>query len=312
VNRITCIVLGIAATIVLATDAQCQLYVDRAGNDANPCSATLPCKTVQAAVDRAPQGFFGWISIGCGTYPEPINIYYFRTFQLIGADRNCVFLRAMQPQTIAWVQDHATATFQEVTFWCDSSGVGVASRQFAIVDLDEAVYSGCDAQIAASEESKINEGGRISILRGGILHGLAGGLSYLDLPANFSIFSNVQFTYFLEASKSYINADGMTKSGADIMGRQVILINSEIDGIEANVPGQGIDCYNFSVAYGNNCTAVNQGATTGTRAQSSTPQSMRTAILNDARFKAPPYPSSLIAPNGSLPAPPTNGKWRSR
>jgi hypothetical protein len=105
------------------------------------------------ANDMGPAGDWAGIEVACGTYPEPINIYYFRTISIIGVDQNCVFLRAATPGSIAWVQDHATATFMYVTFLCDNGGLAVASRQYTITDLAYITMDGCDVQVAASEDS---------------------------------------------------------------------------------------------------------------------------------------------------------------
>jgi hypothetical protein len=131
--------------ILFLTSARAQLYVNRTGgNDANDClSPATPCFTVQGAVDKtSPAGSWSAIQVACGIYPEPINIYYFRTIELIGADQTCVFLRAETAQSIAWVQDHATAIFGSLTFLCDNGGVAVASRQYTIIDIANVTMDG--------------------------------------------------------------------------------------------------------------------------------------------------------------------------
>jgi hypothetical protein len=53
------IVLSLCAVLMLSTTAEAQglvRYVSATGSNANPCTRTLPCRTLQAGVDAAPAG----------------------------------------------------------------------------------------------------------------------------------------------------------------------------------------------------------------------------------------------------------------
>lgn len=73
----------VALLVALAAPASAQFQVSPAGDDANDClGPETTCRTIQAAVDKAPDG--AHVSIAAGTYAEVVSLTDRHRLQLVG------------------------------------------------------------------------------------------------------------------------------------------------------------------------------------------------------------------------------------
>jgi hypothetical protein len=237
-----------------------QLYVDAVtGNDSNSCGPTEPCKTISYVVGlTSPTGDSASIHVACGTYPEAINVFYYRLVSIIGAGP-CTELQAMaddkgNAQTVIWGQDHTTvilSNFAITSRWND--GACVAARQFAIVDLSDISFTGCREHIAAREQSRISELGQITINGNAVSHASASDGSSINLQATYVFNESPHIDYFVVASDySRVYARSMTIRDGNMVGMKYRLDSAKLD-TEATLPGSGHECYGGSIADGAAC-----------------------------------------------------------
>ena len=261
-NRILTTFVPCLMVLIGNAPAFAQLFVGKAGSDTNDCtSPAAPCLTIQAAVNKVPGGSLGVdISVGPGSYAESVNIFYARAMRIVG---NCNDLSAVQiltNGTAIWVQDHAIGIIQCLTITATVVGaVGIAARQFPIVDIDRVRFSGFPQghQIAISESSRLSclhgPNGEPVVVTGGshTFAAAAGGSHlYLNCPISFEGTSNQAFSYFTQCTElSVCKYSELSWTGPSITGKQLNCDNSDITlpsgtppaGFTASIPGTGVD-----------------------------------------------------------------------
>ena len=261
-NRILATIVPCLMVLIGNAPASGQLFVEKTGSDANDCtSPSAPCLTIQAAVNKVPGGSLGVdISVGPGSYAENVNIFYARAMRIVG---NCNDLSAVQMLTNGtgiWVQDHAIAIIQCLTITATVAGaVGIAARQFPIVDIQRVRFSGFPQglHIALSESSRLScvpgpNQEPVVVTGGSHTFAAAGGGShlYLNCPISFEGTSAQAFSYFTQCSElSICKYTGLSWTGPSITGRQLNCDNSDVTlpngtppaDFTASIPGTGID-----------------------------------------------------------------------
>lgn len=154
-------------------------YVSNSGNDANDGSQATqgtgtigPLATMQEAVNRMSAGshniqLVNDLPPGQEASFAPVNIAHFLNIGINGDSNDWTRCKivATGSNIGAWVQDHATAGFQYVTF----EGRAVGARQYAIADVASCIFRGGAAGpiLYAAENARINGIGELQIKGGG-------------------------------------------------------------------------------------------------------------------------------------------------
>lgn len=185
-------------------------FVSPFGSDANPCSSVAPCLTVQHAVDIAPVGYSSTINLAAGAYAAA-NITYYKMIVLTG-DCSHWDQVTLTGDTAIWVQDHAIAQVSCLSI--TGSRIGIASRQFAIVDVANVRFGAGTRAILANEMSKINVCG-IELV-GAVSYVLsAGSQSQIDASCFVHVLTPMTVADFAwVAWQSQIDGSGLTFTGA--------------------------------------------------------------------------------------------------
>lgn len=188
--------------------AAINLYVSPSGSDSNNCrSATMPCATMQHAVDLVPQGGIANIFLAPGTYYQGVNAHYYRFLNFygnngIGCDPTKTVVQVGNGTTAFWAQDHVIMGVNCVTIQSNGiSSIGVGARQFSIVDLFYTWFGNfvSGIHISANEMSKINTIEGIQALGSASSHVSATGMSTVHLGGTIYVAPGLAFNNFTQA-----------------------------------------------------------------------------------------------------------------
>ena len=202
------------------------------GSDGNSCeSKDKACKTVNHACAIFPSRHFALIHLADGLYTEThCDIQHFSNIAVVGNVKSPqnVILEAPGGNIFA-VQDHATFTLQGVTLRTSSGGkkggaTGILNRQFSISDIYHVAFGNISVGVVASEMSKINCLGDISV--SGKIERLfsATGASTANVACDVTFKRSPNITYLYYAiQESRIEANGATFIGfANIAYRYLV------------------------------------------------------------------------------------------
>lgn len=153
---------GLSLLMLCATAADAgDLYVAKTGSsDANDCSISSKCLTVNRACSLAPEGQTT-VNVAPGTYDyDKCHIKHFRFVQVIGtgSDRTTVVVRA-ETDAVFDAQNHSTLTINNLTIGTTPGGagvIGIRSRQHVTVDHNNVDFAAMVIGMAPGENSRIN------------------------------------------------------------------------------------------------------------------------------------------------------------
>src|SRR5215470_10884759 len=249
------------------------VYVGKNGSNASaciqsadsPCTSMIgpvcfavekPCLTIQGAIGKVPYEKRGSVFISPGTYSESVNVVgdlhhrveIYGPYSFEGGNYRCVdpsqVVIAAPGDTAIWAQDHATVIVGCLTL--GPANVGVAARQFVILDVAETRFDNVATSIVLSERSMATCGSRIWVTSSGS-YVASVHRSDLNYACQTIIAAGLSFTAFFNADKkSTIDTTGASYTNT-ISGQKWILNGSEI-GPDCVVPGSGTTQSNFSVA----------------------------------------------------------------
>ena len=229
------------------------LFVAKTGDDANHCLlAEAPCLTFKAAISKAPYDKRVQINVSPGTYEEAISIVgdVHHRIEIYGPykDEKCIDPTQVvitAPGKIAiWAEDHATVITGCLTV--GPATVGVAARQFVILDVGNTRCDQVQICISLTDRSVANCGGFLWVTSSGAYVATAN-RSDLNFACPVVINPGLTFTAFFHAERqSTIDTTGSSFTNG-IDGQKWILSNSEV-GPNCDVPGTGATLKNFAIA----------------------------------------------------------------
>jgi len=157
-------------------------YAAPNGRDENDClSREQPCETIQAAVDKIPNGSGGTITLARGRYPNTAVNAMYRVVQINGDcdDPSEVILTGTG--AIVRAQDEVILALQCFTIEA-AGGIGIAARQFAIVDYYRIRFGTMKIGVSLQEMSKANCLGRIELFgdQANFIHAADGSSAYVN------------------------------------------------------------------------------------------------------------------------------------
>lgn len=246
-------ILVLAAGLLLAgalslagAAAAAQFWVagpEHGGDDANDCtSRASPCRTIQAAVDKAPWGRASSIQfVGCGSF-APVNVVYYRFIGIVGreGDLSCIEIRAEPGRIAVTCQDHAVVTLQYVTLAAAGSGSsGFHGRQYCIADVVDVRYLDFPQghHNAFTENSRLNCGGAIHVAGGAATFATASDFSTLSLNCRLVVAAVAFPGAFVTALDARIDMAGATIEDAGATGPKFALMNSVLSKGKVVLPG---------------------------------------------------------------------------
>ncbi len=246
-------ILVLAAGLLLAgalspagAAAAAQFWVagpEHGGDDANDCtSRASPCRTIQAAVDKAPWGRASSIQfVGCGSF-APVNVVYYRFIGIVGreGDLSCIEIRAEPGRIAVTCQDHAVVTLQYVTLAAAGSrSSGFHGRQYCIADIAYVRYLDFPEghHNAFNENSRLNCGGTAYIEGGANSFATAGDFSTVSLNCRLEVAAVRFLGAFITAIDARVDMAGATIVDAGATGQQFALWNAVLSKGQVVVPG---------------------------------------------------------------------------
>ncbi|MCK6452917.1 MAG: hypothetical protein L6R19_19030 [Alphaproteobacteria bacterium] len=247
VARVLAAGLVLGACLLPVTGAQAaQLWVagaENGGDDANSCtSASAPCRTIQAAVDKAPWGQASSIQfVGCGTF-APVNVYYYKFIGIVGndGDLSCITIQPPPGRIAVTCQDHAVVTLQYVTLAAAGSGSsGFYGRQYCIADVVDVRYLGFPGGLhnAVTENSRLNCGGAVHVAGGAHSFATASDFSTVTLNCRLVVAAVPFASAFVTALDARIEMAGATIEDAGATGPQFAVMNSVLSKGKVVLPG---------------------------------------------------------------------------
>jgi hypothetical protein len=235
--RILAIILTLAAQPSAA-----DLFASPSGDDANDCiTAATPCRTLQAAADKA--GRVGRVWLADGLYTAGAHVIYHRVVSFAG---NCTTPGAVvvsTPGAVTFVaEDFAILTAQCMDIVGDTSTRAMFARQFAIMDAAYVRFGPMAVHVIANEKSKVNVT-HATLLPGHTTYHLrTNGQSQIVAGGTMTIKPDVSFyAYASAAYQAMIDATGLTVLGSASGMKFIIdagsLIAQPPGGLPGNLPG---------------------------------------------------------------------------
>jgi hypothetical protein len=190
-----------------------QYFVAPNGSDQNDClTPDTPCETIQVVVDKIPSGGSGNIILARGRYPNTrVNATWHRVITINGDcdDPSAVVLTGSGP--IVRAQDQIILGLQCFTMEAPG-GIGIAARQFAIVDFYRIRFGAMHIALSIQEMSKANCLGRIEVFgdQTNFLHVADGSSAYVNCSMklmgarHFNIFATAAWNARIFASAATI------------------------------------------------------------------------------------------------------------
>lgn len=214
--------------------AQTVAYVATTGSDANNClSVETACATPMRGAAAA--GNRGAVIIAPGSYYSvQINVMHSDYIAFTGncSNHSSVVLYTIPLGVAAYVQDHATATFNCIKFATVGSGsVAIAARQFAIVDYGDVVFGHfpLGRHVSIGEMSKANCSGSIGITGDASTHLEVSGISSVSLNCVMTFVGTPTLGYVVTAQAySFISMSAASFSGSVTVTNNSYAIDASI------------------------------------------------------------------------------------
>jgi len=216
--------LGILTLLNMSTGAAWSsgtvYHVTMSGNDANDCSFAAPCATIARVCDQITSGNGGLyaILIADGNYAGGCSLAYYNMVNVTG---NC-----SSPQSVVidsgssatgsafWAQDHAILALNCLTISSNTgSGVGIATRQYAIADYSNVQFGAMTTHVTVTEASKANCLSA-TIVGDTTYHIFVSGLSYASLSCPITVVSGNFKAFVLAVQRSFVDAHGVSAVGS--------------------------------------------------------------------------------------------------
>jgi hypothetical protein len=217
------------AFVATAAHAGGPFYVTTDGSDSRDClTLSSSCRSIQHAVDLAPNAEYSTVIIGPGTWNVGGHVFYYKVVSFVGnsgggCDPTQTIITLFGGDAAFTFEDHAIGTISCLTInSVGSASVGVITRQLTIADLYYVSFGPMagGVHVSVNELSKLSYLGGVRVTGSAASHIVVSDGSAVMMAGTTQVDAGLSFgTFGVVANKSLLNGSGGTMSnGSPIYG----------------------------------------------------------------------------------------------